>query len=68
MGEPLERPNEGKKASLAAEADETVAERGGDAREAVKALLAKIAYLEAARDRALSHVFYGYARGKLDGP
>ncbi len=47
--------------------DEIIAEHGGDAREAIKALLETVSYLEKARDRALVLVSYGYARGKLDG-
>lgn len=64
--EALERPEADEETTLAAEVDEAIAEHGGDAREAVKALLGKVAYLEAARDQALSLVSYGYARGKLD--
>lgn len=45
--------------------DELVAEHGGDAREAIKALLGKVAFLEAARDKALDLVSFGYARGRL---
>ncbi len=47
--------------------DEIIAEHGGDARAAIRALLQSVSYLEAARDRALVLVSYGYARGKLDG-
>jgi hypothetical protein len=44
------------------------AEYGGNPREAIRALLAKVAFLEAARDRALDLVSFGYARGKLVDP
>jgi hypothetical protein len=53
-------------AAIAAAIDEALAEHGGDAREAIKSLLEKIAFLEAARDRALGLVSVGYARGKLE--
>jgi hypothetical protein len=62
---PAEHATNDDEASLAAAADEAIAEHGGDAREAVKALLGKVAYLEAARDRALALVSFGYARGRL---
>jgi hypothetical protein len=47
------------------QSDEAIAEHGGNARDAVKALLGKVAYLEAARDRAVALVSYGYARGRI---
>lgn len=56
---------EGNALDLAAE--EEINEHGGDAREAVRALLLRIAFLEAARDRALSLVSFGYVRGLADG-
>ncbi len=62
---PAERPTIDEDADLAA-ADEAIAEHGGDAREAVKALLGKIAYLEAARDRAVALVSYSFARGRVE--
>jgi hypothetical protein len=46
--------------------EEVLAEHGGDARQTIKALLGKIAFLEVARDRVLELVSYGYARGKVD--
>ncbi len=46
--------------------EEILAEHGGDARAAIRALLASVSYLEKARDRALDLVSYGYARGKLN--
>ncbi len=45
--------------------DQIIAEHGGDARAAIRALLQSVSYLEAARDRALVLVSYGYPRGKL---
>lgn len=46
--------------------EEVIAEHGGDSREAIKALLERLAYLEAARDKALDLVSFGYARGKVE--
>ena len=45
--------------------EEILAEHGGDARAAIRALLAQISYLELARNRAIALASYGYARGKL---
>jgi hypothetical protein len=45
--------------------EEILAEHGGDARMAIKALLQSVSYLERARDRAIALASYGYARGKL---
>jgi hypothetical protein len=45
--------------------DEIIAEHNGDAREAIRALLAQISYLELARNEAIALVSYGFARGKL---
>ncbi len=45
--------------------EEILAEHGGDARKAVRALLAQISYLELARNRAVALASYGFARGKL---
>jgi hypothetical protein len=45
--------------------EEIVAEHNGDARAAIRALLAQISYLELARNRALALTSFGYAGGKL---
>ncbi len=45
--------------------EEILAEHGGDARAAIRALLAQISYLELARNRAVALASFGYARGKL---
>jgi hypothetical protein len=45
--------------------DEIIAEHGGDARAAIRALLEQISYLELARNRAVALASYGFARGKL---
>ncbi len=47
--------------------EEIIAEHGGDARAAIRSLLQSVSYLEAARDRAMELVSYGYARGRPDG-
>ncbi len=47
--------------------DATIAEHGGDAREAVKALLISNALLEQACDRAITLVSNGYTRGRRAG-
>jgi len=52
--------------TLEAAVDEAIAECGGDARAAVRALLVANTYLEEARNRAIEMVSVGYARGKLD--
>jgi hypothetical protein len=46
-------------------AEEIIAEYGGDAREAIRALLAQISYLELARNQAVALASFGYARRKL---
>ncbi len=50
---------------LAVAVEETIAEHGGDARAAVRALLINVVFLEAARDRALDLVSRGYTRADL---
>ena len=47
-----------------AAADQAIAACGGDAREAVKALLVAIDFLEAEADELRTKVSKGYARGK----
>ncbi|MEJ0052057.1 MAG: hypothetical protein WDN02_12765 [Methylovirgula sp.] len=54
-------------ADLTNAVDATIAEHGGDAREAVKALLICNALLEQAHDRALTLVSHGYMRGRRTG-
>lgn len=64
------RPDHGSAAiddtSLNAAINEALAEHDGDALAAIRALLEKVAYLEAARDRIVDLVSRGYARGKLE--
>jgi hypothetical protein len=45
--------------------EEILAEHGGDARAAIRALLEQISYLELARNGAVALASYGYTRGKL---
>ncbi len=51
---------------LNAGVEEIITEHSGDMRAAIRALLQSISYLEAARDRAMVLVSYGYARGKVE--
>ena len=52
--------------NLVAAADQAIAACGGDAREAVKALLV-VDFLEAEADELRTKVSRGYARGRLPG-
>jgi hypothetical protein len=56
-------PSEG---DLERAADEAIQTCGGDAREAVKALLVANGFLEAELDELRSSVSAGYARGRFD--
>jgi hypothetical protein len=53
-------------ASLDSEVDQAIAECGGDAREAVRALLMANAHLEVARDQALGLCSRGFVRGRIE--
>jgi stage V sporulation protein SpoVS len=50
---------------LEAAADQAIAACGGDAREAVKALIVANGFLEAEADELRTKVSRGYARGRL---
>jgi hypothetical protein len=50
---------------LDAAADQAIAARGGDAREAVKAVIVANDFLEAQLDALRAKVSTGYARGRL---
>jgi hypothetical protein len=50
---------------LEAAADQAIAARGGDAREAVKALIIANQFLETDLEKLRAAVSLGYARGKL---
>ena len=52
---------------LDAAADQAIAACGGDAREAVKALIVANDFLEAQLDEVRSKVSSGFARGRLPG-
>ena len=45
--------------------EEIIAEHGGDVRAAIRSLMQTVSYLEAARDRAMVLVSYGYGRGRM---
>ncbi len=66
QAQPVQKPEPLDDAVLEEGVNEIIAEHGGDARRAVRALLQAVSYLEAARDRALVLVSYGYARGKIE--
>jgi hypothetical protein len=53
---------------LEAAADQAIAACGGDAREAVKALIVANAFLETDLEKLRAAVSMGYARGKLFEP
>ena len=53
---------------LEGEADQAIAACGGDAREAVKALLVANGFLEAQLDELRKAVSTGYSRGKYELP
>ena len=53
---------------LEAAADQAIAACGGDAREAVKALIVANDFLEAQLEGLRKQVSTGYARGRLPGP
>jgi len=50
--------------ALESEVDQAIAENGGDAREAVRALLSANAHLEVERDHALGMLSRGFVRGQ----
>jgi hypothetical protein len=58
---PAPTPND-----LQAAADQAIAACGGDAREAVKALIVANGFLEAQVDELRASVSAGYARGRFD--
>lgn len=63
---PASKPEEMDDDLLSRGAEEILAEHNGDARAAIRVLLAQISYLELARNRAIALASYGYARGKLN--
>jgi hypothetical protein len=65
QAQPAKPPAANEEDLLSQGIDEILAEHSGDARAAIRALLAQISYLEMARNRAVALASYGYARGKL---
>ena len=63
QAQPADQPAANDDSYLEVGVDEIIADHGGDARKAVRSLLEQVAYLEAARDRALVLVSYGFVRG-----
>ncbi|MCK1331395.1 hypothetical protein IVB57_24050 [Bradyrhizobium sp. CW9] len=61
------KPSEPATLDLQEAADQAIAACGGDAREAVKALLVAVDFLEAEADELRTKVSIGYARGRLSG-
>jgi hypothetical protein len=59
------QPSVSSAAGLDAAADQAIAACGGDAREAVKALIVANDFLEAQFDELRSKISTGYARGRL---
>ncbi|WP_247391620.1 MULTISPECIES: hypothetical protein [unclassified Bradyrhizobium] len=63
MGSPTPAPDDLKTA-----ADQAIAACGGDAREAVKALIVANGFLEAQVEELRASVAAGYSRGRFDVP
>ncbi|WP_375762539.1 hypothetical protein ACE10W_04970 [Bradyrhizobium sp. B025] len=61
------RPDRALESDLELAANEAIAACGGDAREAVKALIVANDFLEAQLDALRKKVSTGYARGRLPG-
>ena len=67
VSQPLPNPEQSDTDQLEAAADQAIATCGGDAREAVKALIANH-FLETELEKLRAAVSTGYARGKLMPP
>ena len=67
VSQPLPNPEQSDPDQLEAAADQAIATCGGDAREAVKALIANH-FLETELEKLRAAVSTGYARGKLMPP
>ena len=65
VSQPLPNPEQSDTDQLEAAADQAIATCGGDAREAVKALIVANHFLETELDKLRAAVSTGYARGKL---
>ena len=65
VSQPLPNPEQSDTDQLEAAADHAIAVCGGDAREAVKALIVANHFLETELEKLRAAVSTGYARGKL---
>ena len=65
VSQPLPNPEQSDTDQLEAAADQAIATCGGDAREAVKALIVANHFLETELEKLRAAVSTGYARGKL---
>jgi len=68
VSQPLPNPEQSDTDQLEAAADQAIATCGGDAREAVKALIVANHFLETELEKLRASVSTGYARGKLMPP
>ncbi len=65
QAQPAKPPAANEEDLLTEGVEEILAEHSGDARAAIRALLAQISYLELARNEAIALASFGYVRGKL---
>jgi len=65
VSQPLPNPEQSDTDQLEAAADQAIAACGGDAREAIKALIVANHFLETELEKLRSAVSTGYARGQL---
>jgi hypothetical protein len=65
VSQPLPNPEQSDADQLEAAADQAIATCGGEAREAIKALIIANHFLETELERLRAAVSTGYARGKL---
>ena len=68
VSQPLPNPEQADTDQLEAAADQALTTCGGDAREAVKALIVVNHFLETELEKLRAAVSTGYARGKLMPP
>ena len=68
VSQPLPNPEQSDTDQLEAAADQAIATCGGDAREAVKALIVANHFFETELEKLRAAVSTGYARGKLMPP
>ena len=68
VSQPLPNPEQSDTDPLEAAADQAIATCGGDAREAVKALIVANHFLETELEKLRAAFSTGYARGKLMPP